>query len=268
MVESKLTWQKFWTPLSTLVIFFDPPSVKNENILTRLQRNIQFWIISKETFHPPLKKNVQFFHPPSSKSSKAFDPPHMSTTPYCWVKNDQPLIMIERCINWCKKINFAEEDFWGKITITERLIIKMKYIVESIYLNWKSHVCLLTTRFFCKNVLYKNVQAEICRKFKNVLRTFRGSNSNQHRNLSMKLHKILWCLLLMLDFYVKAILNIALYTSLYHYRGIIIHIPLFIWCLCLQTGIGSPSALFARIYIPQKTELSNKNVLRILEAHF
>ena len=32
------------------------------------------------------------------------------------------------------------------------------------------------TLFFCKNVLYKNVQAEIFQKFKNVLRIFKGSN--------------------------------------------------------------------------------------------
>ena len=31
----------------------------------------------------------------------------------------------------------------------------------------------------------KNVEAEISRKFKNVLRMFRGSNSNQHQNLSL-----------------------------------------------------------------------------------
>ena len=38
-----------------------------------------------------------------------------------------------------------------------------------------------TTRFFShKNELYKNVEAENCRKFKNVLRMFRGSNSIQH----------------------------------------------------------------------------------------
>ena len=56
---------------------------------------------------------------------------------------------------------------------------------------------------------------------------------------------IWWCLLLMLDFYVKTILNTALYTSLYHYRCINIHIPLSICCLYLQTEIGSPSILFA-----------------------
>ena len=32
----------------------------------------------------------------------------------------------------------------------------------------------LCTRFFYKNVLYKNVEAEICRKFKNVLRMFQA----------------------------------------------------------------------------------------------
>ena len=49
---------------------------------------------------------------------------------------------------------------------------------------------LLTRFFYYKNELYKKVEAEICRKVKSVLRIFRGSNSNQYRNLSMKLHKI------------------------------------------------------------------------------
>ena len=97
---------------------------------------------------------------------------------------------------------------------------------------------------------------------------FRGSNSNQHRNLSMNSHRIWWCLLLMLDFYLKRTLNTALYTSRYHYRCITIHIPLSICCLYLQTEIGSPSILFAGIYIPQKTKVSTKNVLRMFEAHF
>ena len=48
-----------------------------------------------------------------------------------------------------------------------------------------------STRFiFYKNELYKNVEAENCRKFKNVLRMFPGSNLNRHRNLFMYLHEI------------------------------------------------------------------------------
>ena len=35
--------------------------------------------------------------------------------------------------------------------------------------------------FFYKNVHYKNIEADTCRKFKNILRMFRGSNSSQHR---------------------------------------------------------------------------------------
>ena len=52
--------------------------------------------------------------------------------------------------------------------------------------SWKT-----LTRFFFsyKNELYKNVEAENCRKFKNVLRMFRGSNSNQHRNFLLNLYK-------------------------------------------------------------------------------
>lgn len=74
------------------------------------------------------------------------------------------------------------------------------------------------TRFSSYKVHSENCQAENCRKSKNILRMFGGSNSIQHRNLSMNLHKIWWCLLLMLHFYVKTILNTVLYTSLYHYR--------------------------------------------------
>ena len=63
-----------------------------------------------------------------------------------------------------------------------------------------SHLYKITTRFFSyKNKLYKDVEAENCRKFKNVLRMFQGSNSYQHRNLLMNLHKIQCCLLLMLE---------------------------------------------------------------------
>ena len=36
---------------------------------------------------------------------------------------------------------------------------------------------------FCKNILGKNVEPEVCPKFKNVLRMFQGSHSNEHRNL-------------------------------------------------------------------------------------
>ena len=46
----------------------------------------------------------------------------------------------------------------------------------------KSTKSSLITRFY-KNVLKKNVDAEICRKFRNV------SNSNQHRTLPLNLHK-------------------------------------------------------------------------------
>ena len=49
------------------------------------------------------------------------------------------------------------------------LVTQMNNLFDKIIVN---------TRFFYKNVLYKNVEAEICRKFKNVLRMLRGSNSN------------------------------------------------------------------------------------------
>ena len=114
-----------------------------------------------------------------------------------------------------------------------------------------SCTCESHTRFFTGMCFIKNVWTEICREFKNVITMFWGSNSYQHRNLSMNSYRI-WCLLLMLDFYVKAILNTALYTSLYHYRCINIHIPLSICCLYLQTEIGSPSILFAVYTYPRK----------------
>ena len=44
----------------------------------------------KEFFNPPQKKYKKC-QPPSSRSSNIFYPPHLSTTPYCWIKNDQPL---------------------------------------------------------------------------------------------------------------------------------------------------------------------------------
>ena len=124
-------------------------------------------------------------------------------------------------------------------------IIVRQSLLCLLLLSGKASFLACLHAFLCKNVLYKNVEAEICRKFKNVRRMFRGSNSNQHRNLSMNSHRIWWCLLLMLDFYLKRTLNTALYTSRYHYRCIKIHIPLSICCLYLQTEIGSPSILFA-----------------------
>jgi hypothetical protein len=108
------------------------------------------------------------------------------------------------------------------------------------------------TRFFSyKNELYKNVEAENCRKFKNVLRMFRGSNSNQHKNLSMNLHKIWWCLLHTLHFYAKTILNTALYTSLYYYRYIEIHIPL---SIC-PSNWNRKSLDFLLVYTPENRGL-------------
>ena len=44
-------------------------------------------------------------------------------------------------------------------------------------------------RLFYKNVLYKNVESEICRKYLNVLRMFQGSYSNQHQNIFVNLYK-------------------------------------------------------------------------------
>jgi hypothetical protein len=78
---------------------------------------------------------------------------------------------------------------------------------------------LRSTRFFsCKNELYKNVEAENCRKFKNVLRMFRGSNSNKLASKSfLCLHKWWWCLLFTLDFYVNTILATVFHCFLLHY---------------------------------------------------
>ena len=42
-------------------------------------------------FQPPLRENLQFFQPFLGRTSKLFDPSHLTTTPYCWVENDQPL---------------------------------------------------------------------------------------------------------------------------------------------------------------------------------
>ena len=42
---------------------------------------------------------------------------------------------------------------------------------------------------FCKNMICKNIEAEIYLKFKSVMRMFRSSTSNQHQNLFLYLHK-------------------------------------------------------------------------------
>ena len=45
-----------------------------------------------EKLFNPLKRDLQFLQPPSSRSSILT--PHLSPSPYCWIKNDQPLILV------------------------------------------------------------------------------------------------------------------------------------------------------------------------------
>ena len=124
----------------------------------------------------------------------------------------------------------------------------------------------MLTRFFSYKVHSENCQAENCRKSKNILRMFGGSNSIQHRNLSMNLHKIWWCLLLTLHFYVKTILNTALYLSLSLYIHSNPHS--IIYLLYVPSNWNGKYLNFFCLYIPQKTGVSTKNVLRMFEAHF
>ena len=74
-------------PFSELGIFFDPPNVKSENILTPFKRNLLFWIISKG-ISQPLSKEMYL---PWSRSSTNFYPLTCQPPPYCCIKNDQPL---------------------------------------------------------------------------------------------------------------------------------------------------------------------------------
>ena len=103
------------------------------------------------------------------------------------------------------------------------------------------------TRFSSyKNVLY------------NVLRMSRRSNSKQHRNLSTNLHKMWWCLLLMLQFW--ALLCISLF--------IIVDNPHSIIYLMSVSSNGDRKSLNLLLVYTQKTKVSTKNVLRMFEAHF
>ena len=81
----------------------------------------------------------------------------------------------------------------------------MKRVKRTSEEGWLSDYTLIS----CKNVLYKNVEAEICRKFKNILRIIQGSHLSQHQNLFVYLHGQWWYCLFALDFYVNTILNTA-----------------------------------------------------------
>ena len=95
---------------------------------------------------------------------------------------------------------------------------------------------------------------------------FRGSDLIQHRNLSMNLNEIWWCLLLTLHFYVKTILNTALYLSLSLYIHLNPHS--IIYLLYVPSNWNGKYLNFFCLYIPQKTGVSTKNVLRMFKAHF
>ena len=49
----------------------------------------------KGNFSTPLKRSVNFFHPTEAGLQKILTPLTCRPTPYCWVKNDQPLKAIE-----------------------------------------------------------------------------------------------------------------------------------------------------------------------------
>ena len=91
MVKFKMIWQKFEPPSQSQKILFDPPRMKDEIFLTPLNSKDPIIIKQLRNFATPLKRNIWFFKPPSSRSLKFYDPPQFSTTPYCWVKNNQPL---------------------------------------------------------------------------------------------------------------------------------------------------------------------------------
>ena len=82
--ESKFGWmdtQEQKINISKSFIF--PQNIECEKTLIMKQwRNIS----------TPLRRNFQFLQPLSDRSSKIFESPHLSTTPYSWVRNDQPLI--------------------------------------------------------------------------------------------------------------------------------------------------------------------------------
>ena len=98
-------------------------------------------------FFNPLRRNVQFFHPPQAGLQKNFDPPHLSTTPYSWVKSDQPLkhyqtqfnleSTIMRNVDICENtfqaisarlpIKIKSVNLWSKVSITHCLITVIGY---------------------------------------------------------------------------------------------------------------------------------------------
>ena len=89
--SSKWHEQNFEPPSQSQKILFDPPHIKYENFLIPLNLNGSPYNQATKKFSTPLKRNLSFSKAPTSRVLNFFDPPQLSTTPYCWVKNDQPL---------------------------------------------------------------------------------------------------------------------------------------------------------------------------------
>ena len=92
MVEFKITWQTFWTPLTEPENSFWPPHKKDENFWTLFNSKDPLIIKQLRNFSTPSKEIYDFLNP-LKQFSKIFWPPlPLDHPPYCWVKNDQPLI--------------------------------------------------------------------------------------------------------------------------------------------------------------------------------
>ena len=142
MVESKLTWQKFWTSLRAMNFLFDPPNVKNENIFTPLKRNPQLWIISKRIFQLPSKGMYNFFIHPQAGLQNILSPLTCRPTPYCWNKNDQPLTVDffkNHCNTVIKFLYKHRSILYQKLyfTVTVRWL---KYRMPTIYSSYRNSV--------------------------------------------------------------------------------------------------------------------------------
>ena len=100
MIEFRITWQKFWTPSQSYRKLFEPscPSHVNWKNLEPLHLMQNVLLKQWGNFLTPLKRNTKKIQPPSSRSLNIFDSLPSRPSPYCWIKNDQPLFPCVSCL--------------------------------------------------------------------------------------------------------------------------------------------------------------------------
>ena len=97
-----------------------------------LSRNLsKYWmfrtpLVIKEwrNFSTPSVEICNFLNPPQAGLPKFATPPHLSTTPYCWIKNDQPLgVESLHPLSW-----------YSNLTVCFKVIVYLQQVSVLIYL--------------------------------------------------------------------------------------------------------------------------------------